>query len=147
MDFVDQLKASVNIVHVAGQYISTLRKTGRDTYKGLCPFHQEKTPSFHVHESKQFYHCFGCHASGDVLKFVMEIEGLSFYEALKTLAERYGIAMPKRSQYSDEDSRLRGALLAMHEAAQEHFRANLNGPQGEAARAYLERREIGRAHV
>jgi DNA primase len=142
MDFVDQLKSSVNIVHVVGQYVTTLKKSGRDTYKGLCPFHQEKTPSFNVHESKQFFHCFGCHASGDVLKFIMQIEGVSFYEALKSLAERYGIPMPKRSQYADEDARLRGALYAMHEAAQEHFRANLNGTVGEAARAYLARRGV-----
>ena len=72
----------------------------------------------------------------------MEIEGISFYEALKSLAERYGIPMPKRSQYADEDSRLRGSLFAMHELAQEHFRANLNGPAGEAARAYLARRGV-----
>lgn len=142
MEFVDQLKSSVNIVHVVGQYVATLRKSGRDTYKGLCPFHQEKTPSFNVHEGKQFYHCFGCHASGDVLKFVMQIEGVSFYEALKSLAERYGIAMPKRSQYADEDARLRGSLHAMHEAAQEHFRANLQSGAGEQARAYLARRGV-----
>ena len=72
----------------------------------------------------------------------MENEGLSFYEALKSLAERYGIPMPKRSQYADEDSKLRGALLAMHELAQENFRANLNRPAGEAARAYLAKRGL-----
>ena len=75
---------------------------------GLCPFHQEKTPSFTVHIARQFYKCFSCGAAGDVFKFVMEIEGLSFYEALKSLAERNGIPMPKRSQYADDDSRLRG---------------------------------------
>lgn len=142
MDFVDQLKSSVNIVNVIGQYVTPLRKSGRDTYKGLCPFHQEKSPSFNVHEGRQFYHCFGCHASGDVLKFVMQIEGISFYEALKSLAERHGIAMPKRSQYADEDARLRGSLFTLHEAAQEHFRANLNGPAGEAARSYLAGRGV-----
>jgi DNA primase len=142
MEFRDQLKASVNIVNVVGQYVSGLRKSGRDTYIGLCPFHQEKTPSFNVHEARQFYHCFGCHASGDVFKFVMEIEGISFFEAMKTLAERHGIAMPKRSQYADEDARMRGALFAMHEIAQEHFRANLASSAGEAARAYLERRGV-----
>jgi DNA primase len=142
MDFVEQVKSSVNIVHVVGQYVASLKKSGRDTYKGLCPFHQEKTPSFNVHESKQFFHCFGCQASGDVFKFVMQVEGVSFYEALKSLAERYGIPMPKRSQYADEDARHRGALYAMHEAAQEHFRANLNGSAGEAARAYLDRRGV-----
>ena len=130
MEFVDQLKSSINIVNVIGQYVATLKKSGRDTYKGLCPFHQEKTPSFNVHESKQFFHCFGCQASGDVLAFVMKVEGVSFYEALKSLAERYGIPMPKRSQYADEDARMRGALFAMHELAQEHFRASLNSSAG-----------------
>ncbi len=142
MEFVDQLKASINIVNVIGQYVTPLRKTGRDTYIGLCPFHQEKSPSFNVHEAKQFFHCFGCHVGGDVLKFVEKIEGVSFYEALKTLSERYGIPMPKRSQYADEDTRLRGSLFAMHEMAQEQFRANLNGPAGEIARSYLARRGV-----
>src|SRR5580692_9662667 len=136
MDFVDQLKSQVNIVNVIGQYVQ-LKKASRDRYSGLSPFHKEKTGSFSVSESKQFYHCFGCHVSGDVLKFVMEIEGVSFYEALKSLAERHGIPMPKRSEYTDEDSKTRAALMQMHELAQEHFRANLHGSAGEFARAYL----------
>jgi DNA primase len=141
MEFVDQLKSAVDIVTVIGEYVR-LRKASAYRYTGLCPFHSEKTPSFSVHASKQFYHCFGCHAHGDVLKFVMEIEGVSFYEALKSLAERYGIPMPKRSQFSDEDSRRRAALYRMHELAQENFRQNLRGAAGEAARAYLERRGV-----
>jgi DNA primase len=142
MEFADQLKSSINIVTVIGQYVATLKKSGRDTYKGLCPFHQEKTPSFNVHESKQYFYCFGCQATGDVLAFVMKVEGISFYEALKSLAERHGIPMPKRSQYADEDARVRGGLFAMHELAQEHFRANLNGSAGEVARNYLARRGV-----
>jgi DNA primase len=141
MDFVDQLKSQVNIVSVIGQHMQ-LKKASRDRYSGLCPFHKEKTPSFSVSESKQFYHCFGCHVSGDVLKFVMEIEGVSFYEALKSLAERYGIPMPKRSEYADEDSKTRAALMQMHELAQEHFRANLHSSAGEIARAYLAKRGV-----
>jgi len=113
MDFRDQLKSAADIVSVVGDYVR-LRKSGAHNYSGLCPFHSEKTPSFSVHASKQFYHCFGCHKSGDVLQFVMEIEGVSFYEALKSLAERYGLSMPKRSQYADDDSRKRTALLQMH---------------------------------
>jgi DNA primase len=109
---------------------------------GLCPFHSEKSPSFTVHVVHQFYKCFSCGVSGDVIKFVMEKEGLTFYEALKSLAERYGIAMPKRSQYADEDSKLRGALMAMHEAAQENFRANLSSQAGETARAYITKRGL-----
>ena len=88
MEFVDQLKSSVDIVQVIGEYVR-LRKSGMARFSGLCPFHTEKTPSFTVHATHQFYKCFGCGAGGDVLKFVMEIEGLSFYEALKLLAERY----------------------------------------------------------
>jgi DNA primase len=141
MDFTEQLKSTADIVSVVGDYVR-LRKSSAYRYTGLCPFHSEKTPSFSVHASKQFYHCFGCHAHGDVLKFVMEMEGISFYEALKSLAERYGLQMPKRSQYADEDSRKRAALLQMHELAQENFRANLRGPAGEAARAYLAKRGV-----
>ena len=141
MDFVEQLKSSVDIVGVIGEYVR-LRKSGANRYMGLCPFHNEKRPSFTVHVVHQFYKCFSCGAGGDVVKFVMEKEGLSFYEALKLLAERYGIPMPKRSQYADEDSKLRGALLTMHELAQENFRASLNGPAGEAARGYLARRGV-----
>src|ERR1700677_5333212 len=136
MDCVDQWKSQVNIVIVIGQYVQ-LKKASRDRYVGLCPFHKEKSGSFSVSESKQFYYCFGCHVRGDVLKFVQEIEGVSFYEALKSLAEQHGIPMPKRAEYSDEDSKTRAALMQMHELAQEHFRANLPGSSGESARAYL----------
>jgi len=141
MDFVDQLKSQVRIEDVVGEYVK-LRKSGPSRYMGLCPFHSEKTPSFTVHVVHQFYKCFSCGAGGDVVKFVMEKEGLSFWEALKQLAERYGIPLPKRSQYSDEDSRLRGSAFEMHEMAQEAFRANLENAAGEAARAYLARRGV-----
>ena len=141
MDFVEQLKSSVDIVSVIGEYVR-LRRSGAQRYMGLCPFHNEKSPSFTVHVVHQFYKCFSCGVHGDVIKFVMEKDGLSFYEALKSLAERYGIAMPKRSQYADEDSKLRGALLAMHEAAQENFAANLKSQAGEAARAYIAKRGL-----
>ena len=141
MDFAEQLKSSVDIVSVVGEYVR-LRRSGASRYMGLCPFHNEKSPSFTVHAVHQFYKCFSCGAGGDVIKFVMEKEGLSFYEALKSLAERFGIPMPKRSQYADEDSKLRGALTAMHDAAQENFRANLNSQAGEAARAYIAKRGL-----
>jgi DNA primase len=141
MDFVEQLKSSVDIVAVVGEYVR-LKKSGTQRYMGLCPFHSEKTPSFTVHVVHQFYKCFSCGAGGDVVKFVMEKEGIGFYEALKLLADRYGIPMPKRSQYADEDSKLRGGIFQMHELAQENFRAHLNSPAGEAARAYLARRGV-----
>jgi DNA primase len=145
MDFVAQLKSSVDIVHVIQEYIPRLRKAGASRYIGLCPFHNEKTPSFSVRADHQYYYCFGCSAKGDVLKFVMEMERISFYEALKLLAERHGIPMPKRSEYSDPETKLRAALYQMHELAQEAFRANLQAAAGSEARAYLERRGVAPA--
>lgn len=146
MDFRDQVKSSVNIVDVIQEHVR-LRPSGPNRFMGLCPFHNEKKPSFTVHVVHQFYKCFSCGVAGDVFKFVMETQGISFYEALVQLAERYGIPMPKRSQYADEDTRVRGALLQMHELAQENFRSNLAGPSGEAARAYLTRRGVARETV
>src|SRR3954453_10377046 len=127
MDFVEQLKSSIDIVNVIGEFVR-LRRSGAQRYMGLCPFHNEKSPSFTVHVVHQFYKCFSCGAGGDVIKFVMEKEAISFYEALRSLAERNGIPMPKRSQYADEESKVRGSLFVMHELAQEQFRANLKSP-------------------
>jgi DNA primase len=141
MDFVQELKSRIDIVTVIGERVR-LRKAGANNYSGLCPFHTEKTPSFSVSATKQFYYCFGCQAKGDVLRFVQEMEGISFYEALKELAERHGIPMPKRSQYADDESRLREAVFQMHDLAADNFRANLGGPAGEVARNYLARRGV-----
>jgi DNA primase len=141
MDFAEQVKSSVDIVKVIGEYVR-LRKAGSaPRYTGLCPFHTEKTPSFSVHASHQFYRCFGCDASGDLFKFVMEIERISFFEALKLVAERNGIAMPKR-EFSDPDAKLRGALMEMHETAARVFQSNLNSPAGAQARQYLASRNV-----
>ena len=142
MDFVEQLKSSIDIVKVVGEYVRLRRVGSTGRYLGLCPFHQEKTPSFNVNQARQFYKCFGCGAGGDALKFVMEVDGLTFPEALKLLAERNGIPMPKRNEYSDADSRLRGALIEMHTRAAEIYQAALRGPQGGDARAYLARRGV-----
>jgi DNA primase len=141
MEFAEQLKDVVRIESVVGEYVR-LRKSGPSRYMGLCPFHNEKTPSFTVHVVHQFYKCFSCGAAGDVIKFVMEKEGLSFFEAMKSLAERYGVPMPKRSQYADDDSRMRAALFEMHEIAAQKFRSNLHASVGDAARAYLARRGV-----
>ena len=141
MDFVEELKSSVDIVKTIGEYVRLKRTGSSARYTGLCPFHSEKTPSFSVHAGHQFYKCFGCGAGGDVLKFVMEIERISFFEALKLLAERNGIAMPRR-EYSDPESKLRGALMEMHEIAARTFHANLTGPAGAEARDYLLSRNV-----
>ncbi len=141
MDFAQQLKSSVDIVAVIGERVP-LKKRGTYSYVGLCPFHQEKSGSFNVHQEKQFYKCFGCGASGDVIKFVMEYESVTFVEAITALSERFGIPMPKRERADDPESRLREALMAMHEVAAQHFQQNLMGPTGADARAYLTKRGV-----
>src|SRR6202051_4294764 len=142
MDFVEQLKSSIDIVKVAGEYVRLRRIGATGRYLGLCPFHQEKTPSFNVNQTRQFYKCFGCGAGGDVLKFVMEVDGLTFPETLKLLSERHGIPMPQRPEYSDADSKLRGALHEMHAIALSMYRSALHGSQGGEARTYLEQRGV-----
>ncbi len=145
MEFKERLREQADIVRVVGEYVR-LRRVG-NRYSGLCPFHNEKTPSFSVSPQHQYFRCFGCDAKGDVFKFVELIEGLTFFEALKKLADQHGIAMPKQSMASDEETRLRAALYEMHEIAAEHFRANLAGPNGAAARAYLAKRGVAEAAV
>jgi DNA primase, catalytic core len=144
MDFVEQLKSSIDIVQVVAEYVR-LRKAGTSRYMGLCPFHTEKSPSFSVHQGIQIYKCFGCGAGGDVLKFVQEMERLTFPETLKLLAERAGIAMPKREEYQDAESRLRDALYRMNETAAQIFQENLAAPMGSEARAYLAKRGVSKS--
>ena len=140
MDFAQQLKAQIDIARVAGDYVR-LRRIG-NRYSGLCPFHNEKTPSFSIYADHQFFKCFGCDAKGDVFNFVMMIEGLTFWEALKKLADQHGIAMPKQSLATDEETRLRAALYEMHEIAADHFRANLAGAGGGPVREYIAQRGV-----
>jgi len=147
VEFVEQLKSAVDIVRVIGEYVRLRRVGATGRWVGLCPFHQEKTPSFNVNQTRQFYKCFGCGVSGDMLKFVMEIDGLTFPETLKLLAERNGIPMPKRTEYADADSKLRGALMEMHAIAAQVFQANLRGEQGAAAREYLARRGVSQESI
>src|ERR1700761_2739288 len=122
MMFSEELKSQLDIVDVIGQYVR-LKRTGTH-YKGLCPFHNEKTPSFNVHASGQYYKCFGCDAGGDVFKFVMQLEGLTFPETLKLLAERYGIPIPERQNGSDPKAQRREMLLEIQETAAQVFQDN-----------------------
>jgi DNA primase len=145
MEFKERLREQVDIVRVVGDYVR-LRRAGK-RYSGLCPFHNEKTPSFSVSQEHQYFRCFGCDAKGDVFKFVELIEGLTFFEALKKLADQHGIALPKQSFASDEETRVKAALYEMHEIAAGHFRANLTGAHGAAARAYLAKRGVSEAAV
>jgi len=143
MDFAPHVKSSVDIVRVVGDYVR-LKKQGANRYVGLCPFHSEKTPSFTVHAGLQIFKCFGCGKGGDVFNFLMEMEGMSVFEALKTLAEQHGIALPKRGPdaMADEETRLRAALYQMHEIAERFFQSQLQAPEGRAAREYLAKRGL-----
>ena len=140
MEFVEQLKSSVDIVAVIGECVR-LKKVGT-RYSGLCPFHNEKTPSFSVNPQHQFFKCFGCGEGGDLIGFVMKYESLSFYEALKSLSERFGIPMPKRTAFSDDDTKARASIYRIHEIAEAEFRRQLSSDAGRPARAYLEKRGV-----
>jgi DNA primase len=142
MSFAQQLKSQIDIVRVVSDYVRLKKVGGSSRWVGLCPFHSEKTPSFGVNAAQQFYKCFGCGAGGDVFKFVMEVEGLTFWETLKLLAERHGIPLPHRSEHADEETRLRAALFEMHEIAARVFEEGLRGPEGGIARAYLQKRGL-----
>jgi DNA primase len=143
-DFAQLVKQQADIVRIIGDYI-TLKKSGAGTMKGLCPFHGEKTASFSVHAVRQFYHCFGCNESGDVFSFVQKIENVSFPEAVKLVAQKCGIALPKREFSSPEEaqeSRQRGKLLELHELATSFFEEQLRSAEGARAREYLTNRGL-----
>jgi DNA primase len=138
--FVDDLKSHVDIVQIIQERVQ-LRKTGA-TWKGLCPFHGEKTPSFHVYGEKGFFKCFGCSLAGDVIKFVELYDKVSFPEAVRQLAGRAGLPVPETedSKQDAESSREREALLKAHEVAAAWFREQLEAPVGAPARRMLEDR-------
>ena len=139
IDFAQTVKQQADIVKVIEGYIR-LRKAGAQNYQGLCPFHKEKSPSFSVHAVRQFYHCFGCQASGDVFSFVAKIENVTFPEAVRIVAGKCGIPLPKREFSSPEEAagaRMRAKLLELHETATLYFEEQLRGPEGSVAREYL----------
>ena len=141
--FIDDLRSQANILTVIQEYVP-LKRAGT-SYKGNCPFHNEKTPSFHVHPDKGFFHCFGCHAGGDVFKFLELHEKIAFPEAVRMLAHKFGIAVPEPEGTTDDarrDSALREALLKAHEVAAAYFREQLTAPVGGRARAQLADRGI-----
>jgi DNA primase len=138
-DFAQSLKLQADIVRVVGDYVS-LKKAGTQNYSGLCPFHKEKSPSFSVHATRQFYHCFGCGQSGDVFSFVQKIENITFPEAIRAVAQRMGVALPKQTFSTEaeaKDARLRTVLLEIHERASAFFQECLRKPEGARAREYL----------
>ncbi|MDR3725220.1 MAG: DNA primase [Terracidiphilus sp.] len=138
-DFAQSVKQQADIVKIVEGYIR-LRKAGATNYSGLCPFHKEKSPSFNVHAVRQFFHCFGCGVSGDVFTFVGKIENVGFPEAVRIVAQKCGIPLPKREYSSPEEAaeaRTRRKLLDLHEAAAAWFEEQLQSAEGAVAREYL----------
>jgi DNA primase len=147
--FADTLKQQADIVRIVGEYVK-LRKTGSQNFSGLCPFHQEKSPSFSVHATRQFYHCFGCGVSGDVFSFVQKIENITFPEAVRAIAEKLGVPLPKLTYASPEEertSKLRGGLIDIHERACAFFQEQLRRPEAAHAREYLASRGLTPEHI
>src|ERR1017187_1699649 len=143
-DFAYLVKQQADIVRIVGEYM-TLRKSGAQNFQGLCPFHQEKTPSFSVHATRQFFHCFGCGASGDVFSFVQKIENVTFPESVRLIAEKLKIPLPKMSYSSPEEERqagMRVGLIEIHERACKFFQEQLRRPEAAHAREYLASRGI-----
>ena len=139
--FLDELIARNDIVDVVGSYVALTPKGG--SYWGCCPFHNEKTPSFHVLQDKQFYHCFGCKKGGGVINFIMEIENLSYSDAVRFLAKRVNMEVPEDRESADAD-RLRKRLLALNRDAARWYYDVLQSSDGAAVRAYLDKRAIQR---
>ena len=139
-NFLDELLARSDIVDIVGSYVSLTPKGG--SYWGCCPFHNEKTPSFHVLPDKQFYHCFGCKKGGGVVNFVMEMEGLTYPDAIRFLAKRANLPVPEES--SDGTEKLRSRMLALNRDAARYYYSVLQSQEGAAVQAYLDKRQIRR---
>jgi DNA primase len=144
---IDDVRDRTNIVDIVRRYVE-LKKAGTGSWKGLCPFHAEKTPSFNVHEQRQYFHCFGCGEKGDVFSFLVKIEQRSFMEVLRDLASQAGVDLPEvkqspaERQAAAEAESERERMLRVMEAATSFFEAQLAAPVGGAARAYVEKRGV-----
>ncbi|MBP5405239.1 MAG: DNA primase [Clostridia bacterium] len=146
-NFIEELKGRLDIVDVVSSYVPSLAKKGGN-YWGNCPFHHEKTPSFSVNREQGFFKCFGCGKGGDVISFVMEAEGMTFMEAVKLLAERAHIEVPKNISGNNGDFKeLKERLAALMKDAARIYHANLSKPCAAEARAYIEKRGITPAMV
>jgi len=143
-NFKESLKQQGDIVRIVGDYVK-LKKAGAQNFSGLCPFHAEKTASFSVHATRQFYHCFGCGESGDVFTFIQKVENITFPEAVRLIAQKLGVPMPKVSFSSPaeaRDAQVRMALLDVHVRAAAFFQDCLRRPEGANAREYLKSRGL-----
>ncbi len=143
-NFKETLKQQADIVRIVGDYVK-LKKAGAQNFSGLCPFHAEKTPSFSVHATRQFFHCFGCGESGDVFTFIQKVENITFPEAIRLIAQKLGIPMPKltfSSPAEARDAQVRMALVDVHVRATAFFQECLRRPEGANAREYLKGRGL-----
>ena len=143
-NFISELIERNDIVSVVSDYVRLTKRSGSNMF-GLCPFHSEKTPSFSVSPDKQFYHCFGCGKGGGVINFIMDIENLSYPEAVEFLAKRANMPMPEET--NDAESRKRARMLALNKDAARFFYDQLSTPLGESAREYIGKRQIRPATV
>lgn len=146
-EVIQQVREANDIVDIVSQYV-TLRKRGKN-HTGLCPFHSEKTPSFSVVQEKQFFHCFGCHSGGDVIKFIMDIEGFTYVEAIKYLAEKAGISLPEIEDNMSNDEHLKKERMKeAHElTAKLYHHVLIHTKYGENAREYLKQRGLSRETI
>ena len=139
-DDIDEVRERADIVEVIGENVR-LRKAGR-SYVGLCPFHQEKTPSFNVDPDKRVFYCHGCNQGGSIFTFIEKVDGVTFPEAVEVLAQRYGVQLREMSGARKAPSK-RTRLLEAHEVAVEKYNEMLRHKDGEPIRSYLESRAIG----
>ena len=141
-ELIEEIRTQNDIVEVIGEFMPLTRKG--NSYFGLCPFHNENTPSFSVSADKQFYYCFGCGSAGNVYSFVMQTENCDFLEAVKILADRVGITLPKPEQSSEEreEERRRNILFDMHRTAGRFYYEKLHESQGANALKYLNERGV-----
>jgi DNA primase len=152
VEFAQDLKRQVPIDQLISDYLPSVQRHGR-TIKALCPFHEEKTPSFHINPEFGFYHCFGCNAHGDVIKFVQEFEKVDFRLAVETVAGRFGIAIPEfrggaTPEQRDRAAERRKLLLEICNFTERYFRHQLwNHPEADAAREYLTGRGLTEAQM
>jgi DNA primase len=140
-NFSETVRDSADIVRVISDYVD-LKAAGSSRFKGLCPFHSEKTPSFNVDREKQFFHCFGCNAGGDVFEFVKLAEQVSFPESVRIVAEKCGVPLPADGAGSDPRAEEKKRLLDLYERASEFFQKALGGGEAAPARQILEKRKI-----
>ncbi|HEV2673225.1 MAG TPA: CHC2 zinc finger domain-containing protein, partial [Aliidongia sp.] len=143
--FLDEIRIRVSLPDVIGRKVRLVKK-GRE-YSGLCPFHNEKSPSFTVNDEKGFFHCFGCGAHGDVIGYVMQSQNLGFLEAVEALAGEAGLEVPRATPQERERVFKQKTLVEVMEAAAGFFQAQLDSQGGAAARAYLDQRGLDRAAI